>query len=123
MRPYFFKRPTASEDKRAKRYQARQRGAEAANEVLRFSPARRLLLGALGMLGGLFGANREVAAWLRTQDTGLPIHIVKAARDKSIEAARAKRERRKKKAIAQALRSGEGLWKISWANDKTWRRA
>ena len=108
MRPYFFKRPTASEDKRAKRYQARQREL---SDVPRLGRGRSVLLAALEMLGGLFGANREVAAWLRTQDTGLPIHIVKAARDKSLAAAQEKRERR----MTRNLR-----W---WANDKTWRRA
>lgn len=104
MRPYFFKRPTASEDKRAVRYQAKQRELN----TPRLGAGRTLILGVLGILGGVFGANREVAAWLRTQDTGLPIYIVKAARDKSIEAAKERRRRRK----ARNLR-----W---WANDKTW---
>ena len=107
MRPYFFKRPTVSEDKRAERYQAKQREQAALPGL---GAGRRFLLGALGILGGLFGANREVAAWLRTQETGLPIHVIKAARDKSLAAAQEKRERR----MARNLR-----W---WANDKTWRR-
>ena len=106
MRPYFFKRPTVGADKRAVRYQAKQR-----EQVAALGAGRRFLLGALGILGGLFGANREVAAWLRVGDTGLPIRIVKAARDKSLAAAQAKRERRKERNIR---------W---WENDKTWRRA
>jgi len=110
MRPYFFKRPAVSEGKRAEDFREMQRQLEAARPV-RMGVGRAFLLGALGILGGFFGANREVAAWLRTQDTGLPIHIIKTARDKSIEAAQAKRERRR----ARNLR-----W---WANDRTWSRA
>ena len=107
MRPYFFKRPTASEDKRAKRYQAKQRELD----TPRLGRGRSFILSILRLAGGLFGAREELAAWLRTQDTGLPIHIIKAARDKSLATAHAKRERRK----ARNLR-----W---WVNDKTWRRA
>jgi len=107
MRPYFYKRPTVTEDKRAVRYQARQRESAMAP---RLGAGRKLLLGALGMLGGLFGANREVAAWLRSQDTGLPITIVKTARQKALAAAEAKREGRRARNI---------VW---WSNDKTWRR-
>jgi len=36
----------------------------------------------------------------------------------AMAAAQEKRERRKKKAIAQVLRYGDGLWKISWVDAK-----
>jgi hypothetical protein len=109
MRPFFFKRYTPpAPDKRAVRYQAKQREDAA---TPRLGRGQSLVVGILSLFGGFFGANREVAAWLRTQDTGLPIHIVKSARDKSLAAARAKRERR----LARNLR-----W---WARDTTWRRA
>ena len=108
MRPYFFKRPAAAADKRAVRYQAKQRERA---DTPRIGRGRSFVLGVLGLLGGLFGAREELAAWLRVSDTGLPIRIVKAARDKSLAAAQAKRERRKERNL---------LW---WANDKTWRRA
>jgi len=110
MRPYFFKRPTAAADKRAERYRARQRERADLSYIGQGWP-RSFVLGVLGLLGGLFGAREELAAWLRVSDTGLPIRIVKAARDKSQAAAQAKRERRKERNL---------LW---WANDKTWRRA
>ena len=121
MRPYFFHRPTVPADKRSEQYRARQRERADQSYIGQGWP-RSFVLGVLGLLGGLFGAREELAAWLRVSDTGLPIRIVKSARDKSLAAAQAKRERRKKKAIAQVMRSGDGLWKISWANDKTWRR-
>ena len=108
MKPYFFRRPTVAADKRAKRYQAKQREQSAVPSLGR---GRSFFLSILRLAGGLFGAREELAAWLRVSDTGLPIRIVKAARDKSLAAAQAKRERR----MARNLR-----W---WANDKTWRRA
>jgi len=107
MKPYFFRRPTVAADKRAKRYQAKQRELD----TPRLGRGRSFILSILRLAGGLFGAREELAAWLRTQDTGLPIHIVKAARDKSLAAAQAKRERR----MARNLR-----W---WSRDTTWRRA
>ena len=106
MRPYFFKRPTVTEDQRAVRYQAKQRELA---DLPRLGRGRSVVLGILGLFGGLFGANREVAAWLRTQDTGLPISIVKVARDKAIEAAKEKRERRRARNVR---------W---WAKDTTRR--
>ena len=108
MRPYFFKRPTVTADKRAEKYRARQREKV---DLPRFGPGRSLLLSLLALAEGLFGAREELAAWLRVSDTGLPIRIVKAVRDKSLASAQAKRERRKERNL---------LW---WANDKTWRRA
>ena len=108
MRPYFFKRPTVAADKRAEQYRAKQREKV---DLPLFGPGLSLLLSILALAGGLFGAREELAAWLRVGDTGLPIRIVKAARDKSLVAAQAKRERRKERNIR---------W---WENDKTWRRA
>jgi len=108
MRPYFFRRPTVTSDKRGEQYRAKQR--ERAS-LPRFGPGRSFILSILGLFGGLFGAREELAAWLRVSDTGLPIRIVKAARDKLLAAAQAKRERRKERNLR---------W---WANDKTWRRA
>jgi hypothetical protein len=109
MRPYFFKRYAApAPDKRAEQYRAKQREQSTAPRIGR---GRSFILSILRLAGGLFGAREELAAWLRVSDTGLPIRIVKAARDKSLAAARAKRERRKER---------NRRW---WANDKTWRRA
>jgi hypothetical protein len=113
MRPFFFRRYTApAPDKRAEQYRAKQREQSTAPRIGR---GRSILLSLLALLPafaeGLFGAREELAAWLRVSDTGLSIRIVKAARDKSLAAARAKRERRKER---------NRRW---WANDKTWRRA
>ena len=108
MRPYFFHRPTVAADKRAVRYQAKQRERAA---TPRLGRGRSFFLSILRLAGGLFGAREELAAWLRVSDTGLPIRIVKAARDKSLASAQAKRERRKERNLR---------W---WMADKTWRRA
>jgi len=107
MRPYFFHRPTVPADKRSEQYRAAQRKRADLPSIRR---GRSFILSILRLAGGLFGAREELAAWLRVSDTGLPIRIVKAARDKSLASAQAKRERRKERNL---------LW---WANDKTWRR-
>ena len=109
MRPFFFRRYTApAPDRRSERYRAEQRNVSRVHHV---TQGRAFFLRILGLMGNWFGAREELAAWLRVSDTGLPIRIIKAARDKSVAAAQARRERRK----ARNLR-----W---WANDKTWRRA
>lgn len=111
MRPYFFKKTAAAEDRRIQRYRSGQREAGPVNEMLpkRCRGAALTILSVLsGLTGGLVGG-RELAAWLRADEVGLPRHIVKAARDKAIAAAEAKRERRR----ARNLR-----W---WANDRTWQ--
>ena len=109
MRPFFFKRYTApAPDRRSELYRAKQRKQSTAPRLGR---GRAFFLSILRLAGGLFGAREELAAWLRVSDTGLPIRIVKSARDKSLAAAQAKRERRKERNIR---------W---WENDKTWRRA
>jgi hypothetical protein len=110
MRPFFFRRYTApAPDKRAEQYRAEQRKQSTAPRIGR---GRSFLLSILRLWDsfGLIGAREELAAWLRVSDTGLPIRVVKAARDKSLAAARAKRERRKERNIR---------W---WENDKPWRR-
>ena len=108
MRPYFFKRPTVAVDKRDAQYRAKQRDVSRVEHITR---GRSFFLSILRLAGGLFGAREELAAWLRVSDTGLPIRIVKAARDKSLASAQAKRERRKERNLR---------W---WMADKTWRRA
>jgi len=108
VRPFFFKRYAApAPDRRSERYRAEQRNV---SRVEHITQGRAFFLRILALAGSLFGAREELAAWLRVSDTGLPIRIVKAARDKSLAAAQAKRERRKERNL---------LW---WANDKTWRR-
>jgi len=111
VRPFFFRRYTApAPDRRSELYRAEQRKQSTAPKIGR---GRSFLLSILRLWDGfgLFGAKAELAAWLRVSDTGLPIRVIKAARDKSVAAAQAKRERRKARNL---------LW---WANDKTWRRA
>jgi hypothetical protein len=107
MRPFFHKKTQPTQDKRAEKYRRGQRELE---RVAQFSRGRTVALAILGLFGGFMGANREVAAWMRTANTGLPIWIVKAARAKSIEAAEAKRARKRARNI---------MW---WMNDSGWQR-
>lgn len=113
MRPYFFKENN-SPDKRAIRYREVQRQRSPIDEAL---PKKRmgkilamtLLSLAAGLTGGIFGARHELAAWLKADETGLPLYVIKAARDKSIAAAKEKRARRRARNIS---------W---WSNDITWQ--